>query len=215
MPVNNPTGQAVWTPEQLATVKDLWLKGHSGTEISRKFPGRSRNAVIGVVHRNGWHLLGRAELPGGSGGQPTRPLAQRANKPPKPGPQNKPGAVFGNLKGQALTETRADRAKAGKAAIARVEAKDIESPNATPFLEARKGCKWPIGEGAALAMCCNPISRGSYCEGHAQIAFSPVPLRRDYRDGNHAHSLTRHDRVRASPRPKSANDGLWDARETA
>lgn len=41
----------VWLPEQLNLLKKLWLEGRTASEISRALGTKSRNAVIGKIHR--------------------------------------------------------------------------------------------------------------------------------------------------------------------
>ena len=41
-----------WTPSDDATLKELWLSGHAASAIGRKL-NRTRNSVIGRVHRKG------------------------------------------------------------------------------------------------------------------------------------------------------------------
>ena len=40
-----------WTPEREEKLKELWKKGHSGSEIANMLGGTTRNAVIGKAHR--------------------------------------------------------------------------------------------------------------------------------------------------------------------
>lgn len=42
---------AKWTPDRLETLRTLWAAGWSGSEISRRLGGVTRNAVMGKVHR--------------------------------------------------------------------------------------------------------------------------------------------------------------------
>lgn len=48
----NRTGMA-WSESEVALLRKLWTEGLSAGQISKQLPGRSRNAVIGVVHRLG------------------------------------------------------------------------------------------------------------------------------------------------------------------
>ncbi len=42
----------VWTDTNIETLKDLWSKGETATEIANKIgAGLSRNAIIGKAHR--------------------------------------------------------------------------------------------------------------------------------------------------------------------
>ena len=40
-----------WTPEKEQKLRQLWKKGHSGSEIARMLGDTTRNAVIGKAHR--------------------------------------------------------------------------------------------------------------------------------------------------------------------
>ena len=40
-----------WTPEKEEKLKELWKKGHSGSQIASILGNTTRNAVIGKVHR--------------------------------------------------------------------------------------------------------------------------------------------------------------------
>jgi hypothetical protein len=51
-----------WTEEECLVVKAMVQRGMSATEISRQLRGRTRNAVLGLMHRNGWTKQGRAKL---------------------------------------------------------------------------------------------------------------------------------------------------------
>lgn len=207
----NPGG---WSNAQIETLRKLWMEGKSAAEIALVLRGKSRNAVIGKVHRLGLSDAGRAK-PG-----PVRTYAPRLKAPsvPRsahPRPQNKPGAVFGAYQHErdfAKAEiVRAKKTEAGIKTVARVSAgAGVESPNARPFMEANSGCKWPIGSGLSMLYCCNPKSEGSrsYCSGHHAVSISqhqPVLRPRE------ASRLTRFDRVeRDVPRPARVERTLWD-----
>tara|TARA_B100000749_G_scaffold213157_1_gene168003 strand:+ start:134 stop:628 length:495 start_codon:yes stop_codon:yes gene_type:complete len=40
-----------WTPEKEEKLKELWKKGHSGSQIANMLGNTTRNAVIGKAHR--------------------------------------------------------------------------------------------------------------------------------------------------------------------
>ena len=40
-----------WTKEKEEKLKDLWKKGHSGSQIANILGNTTRNAVIGKAHR--------------------------------------------------------------------------------------------------------------------------------------------------------------------
>ena len=48
--MHNPNG---WSDEEIATLDRLWKEGLSCSQIARQLPGRTRNAVIGRLHRTG------------------------------------------------------------------------------------------------------------------------------------------------------------------
>lgn len=175
----------IWSDHAVAQCKRLYIaEGRSASETARALGGGcTSNAVVGKAHRMGWLKVSRQ-----AASKPARaPSVARSHvRPPSPGPQSRPAAVFGVLSQSASTSTaavRAERAAEGRESIARVEITTVQSPGAKPFLEARGGCKWPIGEGLTMMSCCNPIDRGSYCEGHADIAYSGRIADRKMRNG--------------------------------
>ena len=40
-----------WTPEKETKLRELWKKGHTGSEIANILGDTTRNAVIGKAHR--------------------------------------------------------------------------------------------------------------------------------------------------------------------
>lgn len=49
-----------WTPEQVRLVHDMWAVGESASDISQKLRGKTRDAVLGLIHRAGFKR--RAEV---------------------------------------------------------------------------------------------------------------------------------------------------------
>ena len=43
---------SVWTPDKKDQVAELLRQGHSASHIARQFPDATRNAIIGLVHRD-------------------------------------------------------------------------------------------------------------------------------------------------------------------
>lgn len=41
-----------WKEVELKTLRYMWLAGASASDISRALPGRTRNSVLGIVHRS-------------------------------------------------------------------------------------------------------------------------------------------------------------------
>lgn len=179
---NNLSGQTTWTGAEDDIAKALWKQGYSADQIAKKLPGRSRNAVIGRIHRLGLSDAGRGKLPTP---RPTRAPAVSSHRaaPPKPGQQNRPGSVFGKVSIANPEETERKR-QACQAEGERVRAGMAEPANdtAVPLIErGRFQCSWPVGEPPRPAeqMCCGmPVPEGanpsveSYCAKHAQRAVS-------------------------------------------
>lgn len=222
-----------WHPEMVAYAGKKWLEGRSATEITRDLRDsfgliKTRNAVIGVLHRNGYSSKGRAV--------PSRPVrapkvARSYVRPPKPGQQNKAGSIFGKTTTLNAAETEAKRQKAkaeGDALIAAVRAgAKVESPNARPWMERGFGeCKFPLGERGEILSCCNPVSRGGYCEGHAAVCFD-ASWKPKLANGSNAYSrssiegraswFTRFDGVeQTAPRKRPAKPStIWDEARAA
>lgn len=212
-----------WTDDRIAETRRLWLAGQSATEIAKAIGGGlSRNAVIGKVHRMGIARDGRAVAAKPVLARPPRaPKVKAAPKvqPPKPGPQNKPGCVFGATfpETRSSHEQRSTARKQGLSVVERVEQGcEVSSPNTRPFLEAKAGCKWPLAGGM---VCCNPKARGAYCEGHAAVAFMPRPNKlknASYVDSTAAYH-TRNERLDAYQLRRPANDvrSEWDSGRAA
>lgn len=219
-----------WTPQAIELLRDSWIKGISAGDISKLLArdlcvSKTRNAVIGKVHRLGMGSWGRDT--------PMKPERYRAPKvlkapvvravpktrPPKPGQQNRPalthGVGFAFVDSPEVAEAHRERVRRdGNTAVEFVESgAGVVSLNARPFFEG-SGCKWPLADGMR---CCNPLARGPYCEGHGAVAYIPrPPERRSVRDA--ASWLTRFDR--SEVRPRTDNDArpapsLWDEARAA
>ena len=44
---------AAWREHEDETLRQMWADGHSAATVARYIPGRSRNAIIGRIHRLG------------------------------------------------------------------------------------------------------------------------------------------------------------------
>ncbi len=165
-----------WTAYEISILERMWRDGHSCSEIARVLPGRTRNSVIGKIHREGI-----SELVGRPAGTPKRPSTAkqraarakvsearvRTHKMTKPGKLRAVGYDY-KENPETAAKGREKRRKEGMSAIQRVDSgAGVVSLNARPFGEAT-GCKWPLEGGL---FCCNPIARGVYCEGHSKVIF--------------------------------------------
>lgn len=214
-----------WTDERAEMARALWLEGKSATEITAILRGGlTRNAVIGKLHRMGLtresRPAGAVPLQTGRKAKARRTLSPKALRPlpvdHKPRVA-KPPLTAAERSWQTPVSTptiqREQRAH-GQTALQFVEGgAGVESPNARPFLEATRGCKWPIGPAGATLYCCNPLAGGAgigraYCLGHSAVAVDakqPASIR----VGSAAH-LARFDRMEPT-RPVAANNNgsIW------
>lgn len=135
-----------WSPEEVAYVSKLWLEGKSASEcaafVKQSFgTTRTRNAIIGRIHREGLSRSGGRTAVVNRAGQIARV------KKPKP-----------------VRVARVARPVAPKPVklIADVS-------NARPWLERTFGqCAFPLGEKGAVQSCCAPTEE-TYCVAHRQI----------------------------------------------
>jgi GcrA cell cycle regulator len=93
MPWQAPT----WTDERKELVRDLWAQGFTAREIARQLGGVSRNAIIGLCHRNEYRQGKRRPAPMDRP-QPRQPKPENGRIPPAPPPRltpPEPGAFLG------------------------------------------------------------------------------------------------------------------------
>lgn len=142
-----------WTPERVATLERLWTDGLSASEIAARFPGITRNAVLGKLHRLG--RLGR--------GRPTASATARKVKEPR--------------------TPRARRSKAARQAprMAPARPSPVVVPRwggELATVEALQSwhCRWPIGDPheATFAFCGRPVVDRPYCGDHRAVAYQPT-----------------------------------------
>lgn len=174
----SPKQQSIgWSDDRVDRLKKLWGEGKSAAQIAGILKGNlTRSAVIGKVHRLGLSEAGRAKAAAPS-------TARTHVRPPKPGQQNRPGAVFGAVSIDNPEETERRR-KIAQAENEKRLAAMAEPANDTalPLINrSRFQCSWPVGEPARPAeqMCCGQrvamdANRAieTYCAKHAQKAVS-------------------------------------------
>lgn len=149
--------RTTWTPYEDALLAQLWGEGKSTSKIAESFPGKSRNAVIGRVHRLRRNGKDFPERPAGRFGsrEPRKPRPRlrvvRVPKepflPPKPIPP-----IIDTLEGSAT-------------------------------FDERTGCKWPVTQDSPYRFCNREIGEGPYCAGHAARAYQPSS--REMKRGKH------------------------------
>lgn len=151
-----------WTPEELSHLKTRWAgDGASASEIARELPGRTRNAVIGAVHR--LNLPTRANTP-----RKPKPSDSRVRRPRIVKPRSKPKLV--------------------KTEAAMCCPQYVPVTTLPYHQHTSKHCAYVIGEPKDLTLCGNAKAEdSSYCVYHARICYRPtppnskvVPLRREW-----------------------------------
>lgn len=170
-----------WTPEDDEIAKGHWINGESASEIARRLPGRTRNAVIGRIYRLGLSCEGRAnpQVTRAPKAPVVRPVAKR--QPPKPGPQGRVAVVMGVpfpvVPPDEMDRLRAAASAKGRTAISKLG--DEPTDTAIPLIGRRFGqCAWPVGtpERPGEQLCCGAattslVEGSPYCTGHAQRAY--------------------------------------------
>lgn len=148
-------------------------------EITRSFNERfgtsvSRSAILGKADRMGI----RAEKPSSKGRSNTRPQHVRQKR------QRSFGSLPASPRPQAPREEELLRSEDDRGQkLTRSKAVDVASvfddtsSTRKSFLTLCRGeCKWPASEDASMA-CGAPVTIGSYCTCHAEIAYRTMPTR--------------------------------------
>jgi GcrA cell cycle regulator len=149
-----------WTDDKVAEAKRLYVEeGFSATQVCGMIGAVSRNAVIGIAHRQGW---ARSPLKGLENNR----SASRARGPRAAPKQTRRRPLDG------LTFTGHAKPKQQYQERPQPASGPIDSPNAKVWTERAFGeCAYPIsGEGADTVSCANPCS-GSYCPAHAAVMY--------------------------------------------
>ena len=138
-----------WTPERERKLRELWKKGHSGSEIANILGGTTRNAVIGKSHR--------LKLEARVTSKKTEARTQKEKDSPQ---ENKKEKLGRKAKFKALLLD-----------------KNFEEENPKKLEELSDDtCKWPIGhpyEESFYFCGRTPMEKFPYCKLHVLYAFQP------------------------------------------
>jgi GcrA cell cycle regulator len=139
-----------WTPEREEKLKELWKKGHSGSQIANMLgEGATRNSVLGKAFR--LKLQARA-------------VAKKI-------------ATRGNVEKDNSTEVKTPRLGRKAKFRALLLDKDFEQENPKKLEElTNETCRWPIGhpyEEKFYFCGRQPIEKFPYCKLHVLYAFQP------------------------------------------
>tara|TARA_B100001179_G_scaffold222974_1_gene199916 strand:+ start:211 stop:708 length:498 start_codon:yes stop_codon:yes gene_type:complete len=138
-----------WTPEREEKLKQLWKKGHTGSEIANMLGSTTRNAVIGKAHRLNL---------------PARSVSRRSTQNVNTEKDNAP-----EVKNQKLGR------KARFRALLLDENFEPENPTKLENL-TDEHCRWPLGEKmepASLFCGRKSMEKFTYCKLHVLYAFQP------------------------------------------
>ena len=132
-----------WTEDRIARLKTLWREGRTAEFIAQDLgAGISRSAVLGKVRRLGIETERLTPIRRG-------PRPGRARPSPGCGPSRL--AAAGDTAGQPAPMS-------GRRTILTVRSRE---------------CRWPFGDplGSDFSLCGRRVSRGAFCEGHADAAY--------------------------------------------
>jgi len=188
----NPRQSSGWSDAEVISLTERWGRGESASQIAMHLNNRSRASVCGMARRMklsarvspaNFNTASRVLRPRRKLKAPkVAPVAK--TQPPKPGPQNKPAAVFGKVNtisdAEAIEKHRVAFAAAGAKVAAGFDA--AANDDAISLLDRKRyQCAWPVGapDRPANQMCCgrpvpadaNPTI-ASYCARHGQAAIS-------------------------------------------
>lgn len=145
-----------WHTNNVEKIADMLREGKSASEIGARF-GVSRNAVIGVVHRN--------------------PVLREIGFARKQGRQN-----IEKVRAISVAATRGKNVRGGKVSVNRLKAvaQPIEAPEPVDAPEPRnltlmelteRTCKWPVNDGGPFLFCgCEADFDRPYCDFHTELA---------------------------------------------
>ena len=138
-----------WTTERENKLRELWKKGHSGSEIANILGNTTRNAVIGKAHR--LKLEARST---------SKKLSSKEKKEKDSVPEIKSQKLGRKARFQALLLD-----------------KNFEEENPTRLEDLTdKLCRWPLGEKMQpVKFFCGrkPVEKFPYCKLHLLYAFQP------------------------------------------
>ena len=139
-----------WTEEEVEGLRQLWAKGHTGSEIANML-GKSRNAVMGRISRMREH------------GE--RMPSERERKPPKPKVAKVPR----------VRKTRIVLPKIKKEPIEYVNVDYDLNKNYPKFHELKKWqCRFVMNDGHAsqYVFCGEKTNFESFCPAHKQLCYT-------------------------------------------
>lgn len=154
--------QVGWSLEEADFISKMWKMGNSASQIGEMI-GRTRNSIIGKIHRLGVNRV--------SSNKELREIAPQAHRlkriRPKPRPQPQPKLPSAEI---LSFPPRPSPEPIG----------GISTENAKPWLQRRAfQCCYPVsGSGADTMSCCTPTGGHTYCPGHQKVMYAPALKRK-------------------------------------
>ena len=161
-----------WCPQETAELERLIGEGLSAGQIARRLgTGRSRNAIIGRISRQGLRLLSKPE---------DSVRALKMHRRSDPGARSPRVPVLAapiptpvSLPSARIVEQSAEARAIAPQATSRLRPLSGGTAAAVVALK-HDDCRWPIGEfGAKFRFCCEPrLAPHPYCEEHMRKAHA-------------------------------------------
>lgn len=168
-------GQTLWSEERVQELKRLWAEGYSAGAIAEIFGDKTRNAVIGKVHRI--NLAGRRTSITTDGARRpprirTKQTAKRVKRVaiPKSTPSPRPPLPTAPDSVVRLYEFRLKNPQVTFGNLVEPDSLKLNTLDLTD-----RTCKWPHGDPAKpdFNYCGKKIDFGTiYCEYHALLSMS-------------------------------------------
>lgn len=152
----------MWNADKDLILKTLHAEGYSASKIAEQIPGKTRNAVIGRLHRLGL----RRKFPNKN---ESALMLSRRIKQGKAAPRTTPWGT--------TTSPDTVAKQIAESAKPYIEAPTADKATRTLATLDRGECRWPIGDPktAAFGFCgCEAIPGKPYCQTHDQRAYTPV-----------------------------------------
>lgn len=148
---------APYSDEQIAIIAERLRAGDSATEIAAYLPGKTRNAIIGLVHRNKTlNAIGFARKGGDGRKRGTHSMYVRPSRA-KP-------------RDQWVLTTPKYRKPAWFDSVP----KDAPEPKMISTIDLRDGvCRWPVGDPLmeGFGYCGHDAVGHAYCGFHCRLAY--------------------------------------------
>lgn len=150
-----------YTETEIDRIAAMLKNGQTSTAIASLMPGRTRNAIVGVVLRNPiLRAIGFPPRPNRTARVIVERKRERVAKPPKPRERK----VRGGIPKMPILP---DKLFKEREIVVPIEPRMVSLVDLAPC-----DCRWPIGDprSETFGFCGHPKAVGSYCADHAKVA---------------------------------------------